>query len=140
MIMHVKCLLSCLAPSRPAVNYDSLPFPFRDLHQTSSVTPLPCWVQPDTLDQGLSQVEEGDHAQHFLQWSLSSQCQAWLREANGAKVVSPPTLGEREMGEGSALGLSIFSLLAIELYNHLVRSGLSFREVKKLTSSCTASE
>lgn len=86
-------------------------------------------------------MEEDDHAPRFSPVVVEqSACWARLREAKGAKVVSPPTLGEREMGEGNALELSIFSILAIELYNHPVRSGLLLREVKKLTSSCTASE
>lgn len=55
-----------------------------------------------------------------------------MKEAKGAKVVSPPILGEREIVEGKALGLSIFSILAIELYNHPVRSGLSLREFGNL--------
>lgn len=35
------------------------------------------------------------------------------------------------MGVGNALGRDIFSVLTTEIYNHPVRSGLSFRKVKK---------
>lgn len=73
MIVHLKCLPPFLEHSRHVINYDSLPFPSKDLHQMSSVIPLPCWVYPDSLHQGPSQVEEGDHAQGFLQWLVNSQ-------------------------------------------------------------------
>lgn len=56
-------------------------------------------MQPGSLDQGLSpQVEEDDHAPRLSPVvAEQSACWALLWEAKGANMVSPPTLGEREI-------------------------------------------
>lgn len=87
-----------------------IPFLPRDLLQRSTVTPMPCWMQPDSLGQGLSPHVEKD-GQAFLWWLLSTQrAEVLLGETRGANVVShtflSSHLGERGMGDGNALWAS----------------------------------
>lgn len=132
MIMHVRCLPQDMIPSPPEI--------FVKQH----LSPLPCWLQPDSLGQGLSpQVEEDDQAPD-LPRAVAEQAACWgsSGEVKAANAVSPAAvLPVWEEGECTWIGHLLYTNhQALQPLWEVKLSLRELREVKKLASGCTASE